>query len=94
MSDGPVQIRKVGLFLVLTFGISWTVAVLFAPVGHGLSTLQGTVLAVVGYMWAQAIAALVTQLWSGDPIRTGCGLVRGGFGGVRSLGSHRSASSG
>jgi membrane protease YdiL (CAAX protease family) len=28
-------------------------------------------------MWAPAIAALVTQLWSGDPIRTGCGLVRG-----------------
>jgi membrane protease YdiL (CAAX protease family) len=77
MSDGPVQIRKVGSFLALTFGISWTAAVLFVLLGLDLSTLQGTVLVVVGYMWAPAIAALVTQRWSGDPIRTGCGLVRG-----------------
>jgi len=77
MSNGPVQIRKVGLFLALTFGISWTVAVLFSLGGLNLSTLQGTVLVVVGYMWAPAIAAFVTQRWSEAPIRTGCGLVRG-----------------
>jgi membrane protease YdiL (CAAX protease family) len=77
MSDGPVQIRTVGMFLVLAFGISWTVAVLFALAGLDLSTLQGTVLVVVGYMWAPAIAAFVTLRWSGAPIRTGSGLVRG-----------------
>jgi hypothetical protein len=50
MSDGPIQIRRVGVFLVLILSISWTVAVLFALVGLDLSTLQGTVLVVVGYM--------------------------------------------
>ncbi|WP_245853135.1 CPBP family intramembrane glutamic endopeptidase [Natrinema ejinorense] len=69
--------RKVGLFLALAFGISWTGAVGLFVSGIELQSLLGTVLVVVVFMWAPAIAAIAVQRYSGESVRTGCGLARG-----------------
>ncbi|GAB6862469.1 CPBP family intramembrane glutamic endopeptidase [Haloplanus litoreus] len=72
-----VRTRKVLAFLALTFGISWVGAIAFAVLGVDLGSLRGTVLVVAVYMWAPAVAAILTQRWVGDSIRIGCGLRRG-----------------
>ncbi|UWG47510.1 Metal-dependent membrane protease, CAAX family [Halanaeroarchaeum sp. HSR-CO] len=77
-----VDWRKVATFLSLTFAIAWTTAlVLFlSPVQYG--SAAATVLVVAGYMWAPAIAALLTQWRWGESLRTGTGLYRGRVGWV------------
>ncbi len=74
---GKVRVRKVLAFLALAFGISWAGAIVFAVVGVDLESLSGTILLVVVYMWAPAIAAILIQRWDGESIRAGCGLRRG-----------------
>ncbi|WP_254769127.1 CPBP family intramembrane glutamic endopeptidase [Salinilacihabitans rarus] len=71
--------RKVGLFLALAFGISWTSAVGLYLSGTALASIRGTVLVVLAFMWAPAIAAIVVQRGYGDggSVRAGCGLARG-----------------
>ncbi|WP_265110027.1 CPBP family intramembrane glutamic endopeptidase [Halosolutus halophilus] len=61
----------------MAFGISWSGALLVAIAKIDLASIQGIVLVVVLYMWAPAIAALITQLRTGASIRVGCGLFRG-----------------
>ena len=73
----PVRTRKVLAFLGLAFGISWMGAIVFALTGVELGSLRGTILVVVVYMWAPAVAAILVQRWHGESIRTGCGLRRG-----------------
>jgi membrane protease YdiL (CAAX protease family) len=75
--SGSVRVWKVPAFLGLTFGLSWLGAASFAIAGVDLGSLTGTVLVVVVYMWAPAIAAISIQRWDGESIRTGCGLRRG-----------------
>ena len=74
---GRVRKRKVLAFLALAFGISWVGAIAFAVLGVDLGSLRGTVLVVAVYMWSPAVAAILTQRWEGDSVRTGCGLRRG-----------------
>jgi membrane protease YdiL (CAAX protease family) len=74
---GRVRRRKLLAFLALAFGISWVGAIAFAVLGVDLGSPRGTVLVVVVYMWSPAVAAILTQRWEGDSIRTGCGLRRG-----------------
>jgi len=73
----PVRGRKVLAFLGLAFGISWMGAIVFALTGVELGSLRGTVLVVLVYMWAPAVAAILVQRWHGESIRAGCGLRRG-----------------
>lgn len=75
--EATVDAGKVGAFLALAFGISWTAAVALYLVGVEYGTLTSTMLVVVFYMWAPAVAAIAVQLWYGDPIRADLGLVRG-----------------
>lgn len=75
--DATVDVRKVVAFLTLAFGISWTAAAALYLGDVEYGTLTSTVLVVVFYMWAPAVAAIAIQLWYGDPIRIGTGLVRG-----------------
>ena len=76
--DGAaVDTRKVATFLVLAFGISWTAATALYLAGVQYDTIASTVLVVVFFMWAPAVAAVAVQLWSGEPVRAGTGLVRG-----------------
>jgi membrane protease YdiL (CAAX protease family) len=72
-----VSVHKVLTFLGLAFGISWMGAIVFALTGVELGSLRGTVLVVVVYMWAPAVAAILVQRWHGESIRAGCGLRRG-----------------
>jgi membrane protease YdiL (CAAX protease family) len=72
-----VRTRTVLAFLALAFGISWVGAIAFVVLGVDLGSLRGTVLVVAVYMWAPAVAAILTQRLVGDSIRTGCGLRRG-----------------
>lgn len=69
--------RKVGLFLAVTFGLSWTGALLLYLRGIELGTTVGLILTTIVFMWAPAIAAIVTQFRYGESIRSGCGLVFG-----------------
>lgn len=80
MNQGAVRERKVLTFLALAFGISWTSALLFAVSGVDLGSIQGTVLVVATYMWAPAIAAILTHRRYGESIRAGCGLRKGRLG--------------
>jgi membrane protease YdiL (CAAX protease family) len=74
---GTVRVRKVLTFLVLAFGLSWTGALVFALAGIDPGSLRGTVLVVVVYMWAPAIAAIIVQRRYGESVRAGSGLRRG-----------------
>ncbi|MFC4541376.1 CPBP family intramembrane glutamic endopeptidase [Halosolutus amylolyticus] len=69
--------RKVGLFLALAFGISWTGAIGLFLAGIDPASTLGTVLVVVVFMWAPAISAIVVQRRNGESVRAGCGLARG-----------------
>lgn len=72
--DPVVDARKVGTFLALAFGISWTSALVLYLAGVELGTLRGMVLLVGLFMWAPAVAAIVVQVRAGESIRGGCGL--------------------
>ena len=72
-----IDSRKIALFLGLAFGISWTGAVAFSLSGIELETLTGVEFMLTVFMWAPAIAAIVTQLRYGESIREGCGLAVG-----------------
>ncbi|WP_238593316.1 abortive infection protein [Natronobacterium lacisalsi] len=69
--------RKTGLFLALAFGISWTGAAGLFLSGIELNSTLGTVLVVLVFMWAPAIAAIVVQRWAEESVRAGCGLSLG-----------------
>lgn len=76
-SKSRIRTRKVGLFLVLAFAIAWIGAVVLWLAGIEIGTLVGTVLLVVVFMWAPAVAAILTQWQYDESIRTGCGLFIG-----------------
>ena len=69
-----VDTRKVGAFLALAFGISWTSAGALYVAGVELQTITGTVLVVALFMWAPAVAAILVQYRAAGSIRDGCGL--------------------
>ena len=69
-----VETRKVGAFLALAFGISWTSALALYAADIELQTLTGTLLLVALFMWAPAVAALLVQYRVEGSIRDGCGL--------------------
>lgn len=72
----PVRTREVLAFLGLAFGISWMGAIVFTLTGVELGSLRGTVLVVVVYVWAPAVATVLVQRCHGESIRAGCGLRR------------------
>lgn len=74
MDDRQVNTRKVGEFLVFTFGLSWTSALLLYLAGIEIGTLRGLILTTVLFMWAPAVAAAGVQLYHGESIRTATGL--------------------
>ena len=73
-ADSRIRLRKVGMFLVLAFGIAWTGALVLTLTGIELGSLAGLVLLTVVFMWAPAIAAIIVQLRHSESIRKGCGL--------------------
>ncbi|MDS0477210.1 type II CAAX endopeptidase family protein [Natrinema sp. 1APR25-10V2] len=77
LDGSTVDARKVAAFVALAFGISWTAAAVLYLVGVEYNTIASTVLVVVFFMWAPAVAAVAVQLWYEEPIRAGTGLVRG-----------------
>ncbi len=76
-NESRIRTRKVGSFLALAFGIAWVGSIGLYLVGIELGTILGTALLVVVFMWAPAIAAIVTLLRYDEPIRASCGLRRG-----------------
>lgn len=70
----PVNTRKVGLFLALAFGLSWTSALVLYLAGITIGTVTGILVVTLTFMWAPAIAAIAVQLRYGESIRDGCGL--------------------
>ena len=74
-----VNVRKVSLFIVLAFGISWTSALILYLAEIDLGTLGGIALVTLTFMWAPAIAAILVQLRYGESIPKGCGLRIGRF---------------
>lgn len=77
LGAGRVNTLKVGVFLGLTFGISWSTAILLSLLGIEYGGLTSLVLVAVFFMWAPAIAAIAVQTLYAEPIRRGTGLVRG-----------------
>lgn len=75
--ESTVDVRKVGAFLALAFGLSWTSAVGLSLAGVELTTLRGLVLVTVLFMWAPAVAAIVVQRQYGESVRERCGLAMG-----------------
>lgn len=53
-------VSKLSLFLIFTFGISYTMAALFYILGGNYASLGGTVLAIV-YMFIPAISAIIVE---------------------------------
>jgi membrane protease YdiL (CAAX protease family) len=76
-NGSAVDTGKIIAFVALAFGISWTAAAVLYLVGVEYNTITSTVLVVVFFMWAPAVAAIAVQLWHGGPVRAGTGLVRG-----------------
>lgn len=74
VGDRQVNTGKVGEFLALTFGLSWTSALLLYVAGIEIGTLRGLILTTVLFMWAPAVAAIGVQLYHGESIRTTTGL--------------------
>lgn len=75
--DHFVRGRKVGLFLILAFGIAWVASLVFYLLEINLQSLTGAILLVTFFMWAPAFAAICTQLIYGESIRDGCGIALG-----------------
>lgn len=77
VGDRQVNTRKVGEFLALAFGLSWTSGLLLFLTGIEIRTLRGLILTTVLFMWAPAVAAIGVRLYHGDPIRPTTGLQLG-----------------
>ena len=76
--DGAgVDVARVGEFLALAFGLSWTSALALYLAGVEVRTLEGTLLTTALFMWAPAVAAVAVAYRHGDPIRAATGLGRG-----------------
>jgi len=80
--SSEVDRTKVAEFLAIAFGVSWISAALVYAAGVEYGTLTSSVLVVVFFMWAPALAAVVVQLRRGESMRAGCGLRRGRLGWV------------
>lgn len=74
VDDRQVNTRKVGEFLALAFGLSWTSALLLYLAGIEIGTFRGLILTTVLFMWAPAVAATGVQLYHGESVRTATGL--------------------
>jgi membrane protease YdiL (CAAX protease family) len=61
MISKHVNWRKVGLYLVFAFGISWTSALILYASGIPLASLPGIVVLALAYMPAPAVAAWIVQ---------------------------------
>lgn len=70
---------KIARFLALTFGISWTTALVLHLLDVDLSTPLGQGVLVVFFMWGPALAALVVQHRADAPIRSHCRVRLGGI---------------
>lgn len=77
MDDRQVDVRTVGKFLALTFGLSWTSGLLLYLAGIELGTVRGLVLTTVLFMWAPGIAAIGVRLSHGESVRTTTGIQLG-----------------
>lgn len=78
---GPeVRLRKIGMFLALTFTISWTSAGILYFSEIEIGSLVGLITITALFMWAPGLAAIVTQRWYGESV-----LEFFGFSQVRSL---------
>lgn len=77
MNSEALDLRKISTFLAIAFGLSWSAALVLYLAGIGFDSLLGVLLLVILFMWAPAIAAIVTQLQYGESIREGCGLTVG-----------------
>lgn len=66
VNDRQVDVRTVGKFLALTFGLSWTSGLLLYLAGIELGTVRGLVLTTVLFMWAPGIAAIGVRLSHGE----------------------------
>ena len=77
IGDRSVETRSIAAYLAISFGVSWTTAGVLAAVGADLGAIGTTLLLSTGYMWGPAVAALVLQWRSDEPIRAGLGLRRG-----------------
>ncbi len=72
--DGDVEWRRVGLFVLFAFGISWTIGVIVSMTGgigsESPMVFAGVrlwlVLVVTGYMFSPAIANVLTRLVTGE----------------------------
>ncbi len=76
--DTVINYKKIALFLILSFGISWLVALLIYILEIDISTTKGTILIAGPYMFGPAIATFIIQKfiykegfkkygWSFDP---------------------------
>jgi membrane protease YdiL (CAAX protease family) len=61
MISESVNWRKVGLYLLLAFGISWTAAAIAYASGIRLASVPGIVVLALTYMPAPAVAAWIVQ---------------------------------
>jgi len=70
MNDG-VDVKRIGIFLALAFGIAWTIGLVIFLTGGLVNSpvlipvlrmTLATVLLAVGYMWAPALAHVFTRL--------------------------------
>ncbi|WP_423225804.1 hypothetical protein [Candidatus Amarolinea aalborgensis] len=70
MNDG-VDVKRVGIFLAFAFGIAWVIGLIIFLTGGlvnspvlvpALRLTLATVLLAVGYMWAPALAHVLTRL--------------------------------
>lgn len=69
--------RKVGAFVGLAFGVSWVSALALYLADVDISTAVGSILLVVLYMWAPAVAAVAVRLWHGEGVLAGTGVFSG-----------------
>lgn len=72
-----MNIRKVGEFLALAFGLSWTSALGLYLAGIEIGTLRGLILTTVLFMWAPAVAAIGVLFRHDESVRAKAGLQLG-----------------
>ena len=68
-----LDLRRIGIFLAFAFGIAWLIA-LVLYVNGGLSSPLAFPMITLGYMWAPAIAHILTRVitregWSNPGLR-------------------------
>ncbi len=72
-----IDVRLVIRFLALTFGLSWTVALVLFVTGVGLGSPASLIAILIGYMWAPGIAAIIVARTAGLPVRRTLGVSLG-----------------